>query len=214
MKGLGTRPKNTADMKKQIIIIHGGDAFNTYEEYLAFLKKYELNFEKIKTKGWKDTLGEKLGKDFEVILPKMPNSMNARYKEWKIMFNKFLPFFKNNLVLVGHSLGGIFLAKYLSENKLPKKILATFLVAAPYRDKDSKDSLGDFILPKNLEKFQEQGGRVFICHSQDDPCISFADLEKYQHALPQAKTMMFKNRKHFNQAEFPELVSNIKKLYS
>lgn len=201
-------------MKKQIIVIHGGDAFSTYKEYLAFLKNYEFNFEKIKTRGWKDTLGDKLGKNFEVVSPKMPNSMNAKYCEWKIMFDKLRPFLKNNLVLVGHSLGGIFLVKYLSENKFPKKILAAFLVAASYNDKNSKHSLGDFVLPKNLEKFQKQGGQIFICHSQDDPYVLFADFEKYKHALPEAKTMLFKNKKHFNQTAFPELVGKIKKLYN
>ena len=200
-------------MKKQIIVIHGGDAFGAYKEYLAFLKNYEFSFEGLKTKGWKDTLGEKIGKNFEMILPKMPNSMNAKYNEWEIMFDKLRPFLKNNLTLIGHSLGGIFLAKYLSENKFPKKILATFLVAAPYRDKNSKYSLGDFILPKNLEKLRKQGGQVFICHSKDDPFVPFADFEKYKHALPKAKIMIFKNRKHFNQPGFSELVGEIKRLY-
>lgn len=139
--------------------------------------------------------------------------MNAKYSEWKIMFDKLRPFFKNDLALIGHSLGGIFLAKYLSENKFPKKIRATFLVAAPYCDKNSKYSLGDFSLPENLNKFRKQGGEIFICHSQDDPFVSFADFKKYKHALPEAKEMIFKNRKHFNQTEFPELAGQIKKLY-
>ena len=112
-------------MKKQVIVIHGGDAFNTYKEYLAFLKNYEFNFEKLKIKGWKDALSEKLGKNFEVVLPKMPNSMNAKYSEWKIMFDKLLPFLENNLVLVGHSLGGIF-GKIFIRKQISKKILATF----------------------------------------------------------------------------------------
>ncbi|MDD5146104.1 MAG: hypothetical protein PHF44_04660, partial [Candidatus Pacebacteria bacterium] len=65
--------------KKQIVVIHGGDTFETYEDYLAFLNSYEINFEKLKIKRWKETLGEGLGNDFEVVSPKMPNPMNAKY---------------------------------------------------------------------------------------------------------------------------------------
>ena len=36
-------------MKKQIVVIHGGDTFETYEQYLNFLKNYEINIEKYKT---------------------------------------------------------------------------------------------------------------------------------------------------------------------
>ena len=133
-------------MKKQIIIIHGGDTFDTYKEYIFDLKNFKIDFEKMMSKGWKDNMGKSLGRGFEVILPKMPNAFNAKYLEWKIWFQKMVPFFENKIVLVGHSLGGIFLAKYLSENKVPKEILATFLVAAPYNDKDSEYSLVDFIL--------------------------------------------------------------------
>ena len=201
-------------MKKQIVVIGGGETFDTYKEYFAFLKNFKLDFEKLKKKGWKDTLNKKLGKDFEVISPRMPNPINAKYKEWKIMFDKFLPFLRNSLVLIGHSLGGIFLAKYLSENRFSKKILATFLISAPYDDKNSKDSLGDFRLPKSLEKFRKQGGKIFLFHSEDDPAVPFTNLEKYARTLPEAKTMIFKNRKHFNQTEFPELIRAIKKLYS
>jgi len=201
------------NIKKQIVVVHGGNTFDTYEEYLNYLKNYELNFDKLKAEGWKETLDEKLGEGFEVISPEMPNSANAKYSEWKIIFDKLIPFLEDTVVLMGHSLGGIFLAKYLSENSFPKKILATYLIAAPYDDKDSEDSLGDFILPATLEKFKRQVGRIFIYHSEDDSIVPFVDFKKYTKALPKAEKNIFKTKGHFMQEEFPELIESIQHLY-
>ena len=202
-----------SNIKKQIVVIHGGNTFDTYEEYLNYLKNYKLNFDRLKAEGWKETLDEKLGEGFEMISPEMPNSANAKYSEWKIIFDKLIPFLEDTVVLVGHSLGGIFLAKYLSENKFPKKILAAYLIAAPYDDKDSEDSLGDFVLPATLEKFEKQGGRIFIYHSEDDPIVPFVDVGKYAKALPKAEKNVFKTNGHFMQKEFPELIESIQHLY-
>ncbi|MFA6437066.1 MAG: alpha/beta hydrolase [Candidatus Paceibacterota bacterium] len=199
-------------MKKQVLVIHGGDTFDTYEEYLVFLNDYEINLEKSKIKRWKETLAEKLGENFDVISPKMPNSMNAKYKEWKIIFEKYFPYLSDNLILVGHSLGGTFVAKYLSENDFPKKILATFLVSACYDNEVSGYSLGDFSLPQSLEKLEKQGGKVFLIHSKDDKVVSFKDFEKYKKDLPMAETMIFEDRGHFDQPEFPEVVGKIKEI--
>src|SRR4051812_18846652 len=113
-------------MKQQILVIHGGDTFETYEEYIRDLKKSKLDLNQIRKVGWKQNLAKKLGKNFDVLSPKMPNALNARYKEWEIWFEKIIPLLDKNIVLVGHSLGGIFLVKYLSENSFPKKIKATF----------------------------------------------------------------------------------------
>jgi len=200
-------------MKKQVVVIHGGDNFDTYKEYIKFLKDFEIDFERFKRKGWKQNLQKGLGKNFEVVLPEMPNKTNARYLEWQIWFKKLVPFFKKDVVLVGHSLGGIFLAKYLAENKLPKKIRATFLLAAPFDEKDSDYSLVDFVLPKSMAKLAKQGGQIFIYQSNDDPVVPFADFYKYKTALPNATAVMFENRGHFGQEKFPELAKAIKKLF-
>ena len=192
-------------MKKQVVVIHGGDTFKNYKDYLAFLKSYDIEINKLKIKRWKETLAVRLGKGFEVIYPKMPNPMNAKYEEWKIIFNKLSPFLKNNFILLGHSLGATFLAKCLSENKFPKKIKATFLIAVPF-------GYINFIFPKNLKKLQKQGGRIFIYHSKDDKVVPFSNVKRFKKALPEAKTVIFKNKGHFNQTSFPELVKDIKNL--
>ena len=201
-------------MKQQIIVIHGGETFNTYKEYLSSLKRLRIDFKRYQTEriGWKNTLGKKLGKRFEVISPDMPNKKNVKYLEWKIWFEKFIPYIKPNVILVGHSLGGLFLVKYLSENKFPKKISATILVAAPYDDRCSKYHSAGFILPKSLKKFQKQGGKVFIYQSKDDPFVPFSDFKKYQKNLKNSTCRVFTNKGHFNLESFPELVKDIKKL--
>ena len=201
-------------MKKQVFIIHGGNTFKTYEEYLLFLKDWEIDFEKYKEnkKNWKINLQEELGDEFEVIAPKMPNKINAKYLEWKIWFEKFIPYITEGVILVGHSLGGSFLVKFLSENDMPKKIRGTFLVAPVY-DEDSDDySLADFKLPDNLSGFEKQGGQIFIYHSEDDPVVPFNNLGKFKEKLISAKTIIFKNKQHFGQEKLPEIVKDIKGL--
>ncbi|MBN2198049.1 alpha/beta hydrolase [Candidatus Wolfebacteria bacterium] len=202
-------------MKKQIFVIHGGDTFITYEKYLSFLKNLQFDFErfKISKNNWKTNLPENLGDDFEVIAPRMPNSNNAKYLEWKIWFEKIIPYLEPEIILIGHSLGGTFLVKYLSENDFPKKIKALFLIAAPYEG-NPEESLCDFKPAKNLTKLQNQTNNIFIYHSQDDQAAPFSDAKKYKKALPEAELIMFKNREHFNQTDFPELVDKIKEIYN
>ena len=206
----------STNVKQQVIIIHGGDTHRTYRGYLAFLKKQPLNYTKLVKGGWKDHLQKELGRRFEVVQLKMPNPLNARYVEWKIMFRKLIPFLKGRPILVGHSLGSIFLAKYLSENKFPKKVRATLLVAAPYnndlRKSSHKQLRADFALPKSLARFEKQGGKIFLYQSKDDPVVPFSHFEKYEKALTRAQGRIFKNRSHFGQEKFPELARTIKKL--
>lgn len=200
-------------MNKQIIVIHGGTTFDTYEDYIFYLKHKEISLEKLKFgKDWKDALQERLGSDFEVLLPRMPNGTNARCEEWKIWFERMIPFFSEHIILIGHSLGGIFLAKYLSENTIPRTITATILIAAPFDDENSEESLAGFVLPVSLAKFVGQNKNIFLIHSKNDPVVPFDQLRKYQQALPNAKEIVFNDREHFNQEVFPEIVELIKSL--
>lgn len=193
---------------KQIIVIHGGDAFDSYDDYLAFLQGYEIDRSIFLKGGWKQNLQKDLGGEYEVLLPVMPNKFNAKYLEWKIWFEKMIPFFESGIILIGHSLGGIFLAKYLAENNFSKKAQALFLVAAPFNDVDTY-SLADFGLPTSLEKCEEQVENIFIYQSEDDPVVPFFEAAKYQEKLPKAELRVFKDMGHFSQDNFPELVEQI-----
>ncbi len=198
-------------LKKQVVIIHGGDTFETYGRYLDFLRNYKIDIERYKTSkdDWKPGLRQKLGEGYEVILPAMPNKTNARFKEWKLWFGKLIPFLNDGVILMGHSLGGSFVVKYLSENKFPKKIKAVFLVGAVYDTDCDGYSLAGFALPHTLNLQTEQ---IYLYHSTDDPVVPFSALEKYRKALPKAHTRIFDDRKHLNQEEFPELVEDIRNL--
>lgn len=39
----------------------------------------------------------------------MPNSNNAHYQEWKIIFDKIVTLLDEDVIFISHSLGGIFL---------------------------------------------------------------------------------------------------------
>jgi len=52
-------------MKKQIVVIHGGKTFDSYEEYINSLKTREVDIEKFKFKiDWRDSLRNNLGDSF------------------------------------------------------------------------------------------------------------------------------------------------------
>lgn len=199
-------------MKQQVIHIHGGSTFESYEQYLTYLKTTEVDIDKFKYfKDWGNSLGEALGENYEVLNPRMPNGKNARYLEWKIWWERLIPFLTGEPILIGHSLGGIFLAKYLAENQMPMKIKATILIAAPFDD-ETDEPLADFKLAKSLELLAKQGGQIYLMQSKDDRVVPFGELAKYQHELPQAKSIIFEDKGHFKLESFPELVELITSL--
>ena len=198
-------------MKKQIVVIHGGDTFENYETYIDFLRGFEIDINRFNSEktDWKPWLRKALGSEYEVLLPAMPNKTNAQYGEWKMWMDKLVPFLNDGVILIGHSLGGAFLVKYLSQGIFPKKIRGVFLVAAVY-DKDTDGyPLASFALPLNLDLQTEN---IYLYHSKDDPVVPFSDLEEYKKVLPNAQAKVLNDRKHINQEEFPELVEDIKSL--
>jgi len=196
-------------MKKQVLVVHGGNAFEKQEEYLAYLQNKPVSLEKLQFKDWKRNLADSLGSDYEVFAPTMPNGQNARYAEWKIWFDKILPLMNYGVILVGHSLGAIFLVKYLSESGVDKRIAATFLVAAPYNT-ENQHPLVDFVINQDFLLFMRQAGAVYFYQSRDDKVVPFDNMTSYQVSLPQATFRVFDDRGHFNQVEFPELVADIR----
>lgn len=199
-------------MKQQVIVIHGGETFDTYEDYLTWLKNREPDdLSSLKQRRWKDSLQETLGNEFDVVRMRMPCSFNANYNEWKIWFEKYISLFDDNVIFVGHSLGGIFLVKYLAENEYPKQIKALLLVAAPFDDSNSEYSLATFKLPDDITHVSSQVEHIMIFHSTDDPVVSFEDAKQYQ-ALLKGELISFSDRAHFSTETFPELTEIIRGL--
>lgn len=191
-------------MNMQVVVIHGGDAFRTHGEYIQFLKDFPLTIEQLRLKrDWKSSLPEVLGEEYDVLAPIMPNKTNAQYEEWVLWLEKILQFLEDGVILIGHSLGGTFLAKYLAEHTFPRRIGALLLIAAPH---NHSGECGDFVIPESLEGVVRQVERIFLFHSADDDIVPFSELAEYRKQLPDASVITFIDRGHFNQLKFPELV--------
>lgn len=193
-------------------MVHGGETFKNQKDYLNYLKNRSVSIEK--TPKWAvEYLDKELGKKFEIIRPRMPLAENAKYSDWKLYFERFIPLLKNNVILIGNSLGGIFLAKYLSEHKFPKKILSTYLVCPPF-DKTipTEDLVGGFKLKSNLSLLEKNSKNLYLMFSEYDDVVPLSHAEKYRNKLKKAKIIIYKSKNgHFRVSKFPEIVKMIKK---
>lgn len=192
---------------RQLIFIHGGDAFETEEDYVLNLQTAEVSnpFEQEKRKKWKDALPELLADTHACVFLRMPCADNARYDIWKLWFERHKPFFEDGIVLIGHSLGGNFLAKFLAEEDIGVSVAQLHLIAPSF-------AAVHFELPKQLARIEKQCEHIYIYHSKNDTIVDYKHALEYQAALPSAELLTFENRGHFLQEEFPELVDKIKSL--
>ncbi len=200
---------------QQVIFIHGGEAFSDYGVFLEYLKNETIDPYEKPSKRWHKALPEDLGDTYEVFLPQMPNAENAHYAEWKIWFEKYIPVLRDGVILIGHSQGGYFLVKYLTENGFPVSIKALYLVAAPFEADtfEGGEDGGDFAFDTSrVPELQNMAENIGIFHSKDDFVVPYAHALKYGEALPQAKLRLFEDRVHFWQESFPELIADIKAL--
>ncbi len=197
--------------KLQIVIIHGGTTFKNRTDYLNFLKTRPISLEK--ECNWKNDFEKKISKYADVIQPRMPNGDNAKYEDWKICFERYIPMLGNNIILIGNSLGGIFLVKYLSENKFSKKILSTYLVGAPFDNTVvGEDLVGGFTLGRDLSLVSKNSPNTNLLFSETDELVPLSHAEKYLKKLPEASIFILEDKNgHFQIEKFPEILKWLKR---
>jgi len=204
-------------MKQQVFFIHGGNSFSKREDFLRSLISASIRNLPGSTSVdfWSKSLSEELGEAYEVFMPIMPNKQNADYDEWSIWFERHFEYLKDDAILIGWSLGGMFLAKYLSEKTFPQKIKALFLLAAPCGtqvDLEGNDC-GSFQFDASiLNQLTERVDAINIWHSTDDFVVPYEQALDYKKHLNKARIVTFSDKNHFLVLKFPELLTAIKDL--
>lgn len=156
-------------------------------------------------------LQDALGADYHVINPKMADPENPQYKSWKIQLKKELAAVNGEVILVGHSLGGSVLLKYLSEEKYKITITGLCIIAAPYWGKNGWNG-NDFALQEDLSALLPIP-QILLYHSRDDEVVPVAHLILYANKLPQATIYELDGRGHLFTEGCAEIAADIKNMH-
>jgi predicted alpha/beta hydrolase family esterase len=137
----------------------------------------------------------------------MPNEADPEYETYKAQIAKELASIDGKLILVGHSLGGTVLLRYLTEEPVEKPIDGIFLIATPYWS--AEDWLDAHRLRKNLGSQFPSRPPIFFYHSRDDEVVPFAHLAMYAEKLLQANVREFDGRGHQFHNDLSEVAADI-----
>ncbi len=140
-------------MAKKVLIIHGWES-NSKEHW--FLEEKERL--------------EKLGYGVEV--PDMPNTLRPKKEEWVSIIKDFNP--DENSILIGHSLGGVAILRYLEEAK--NKVGECIFIATPIRKLEREEydfgpTYNFFESDIDYQKIKQNCREFIIINQTDDPWV-------------------------------------------
>ncbi len=181
-------------MKRWVLFIHGGGE-GAYEEDRKLA----------------ESLQDALGAAYDVRCSKMPDEDRPVYQAWKERIAKELDVLEGEMILVGHSLGGSILLKYLSEEEVEKPIAGLFLVSTPYWGVEDWE-VGEYALWEDFASMIPKEIAVFLYHSRDDEVVPFTHAALYAEQLPQATVRVFDDRGHQFGDDLSEVARDIGRL--
>ncbi|SDM67762.1 alpha/beta hydrolase [Sediminibacillus halophilus] len=154
-------------------------------------------------------LSKELGETYRFVSPKMPEPENPVCAHWKQQLEKELHKLTGEVTLIGHSLGGSVLLKYLTEHSLDLAISGLFIIASPYWGLDKNWQSKEFTLQRNFEQKLPSIPNLFLYHSVDEDIVPFAHHIAYAEKLPQATTRELEGKQHLFLNGLPILVQDI-----
>ena len=158
-----------------------------------------------------NALKSELSNEYEIHYPIIDNPEAPTYEMWKKMFDSEFKKINQSIILVGHSLGGSVLLKYLSEEQPHISILGLFLVAIPHWGESDWD-VDDFILKENFEESLVHIPKIYLYHCKHDEVVPFQHLPFYENTFKTSTVRKLNGKDHSFSKGLPELVSDIKML--
>ncbi len=134
----------------------------------------------------------------------MPVSYNPVYEDWKTEFEKYKV--DENTILVGHSCGGGFLVRWLSENKVK---VGKVVLVEPWIDveKELQTGMFDFEIDKD---FPQRTEKTTIFYGEDcEPELKLS-IDKLKDTLVGVDIKVLPGvREHFCKPTFPEILPEL-----
>lgn len=126
-----------------------------------------------------------LGSAYTVSYPAMVDEGNAPYEAWVEQIEDALAVLDGPVILLGHSVGGSVLAKYVAEAADRIQIAGVFLLAAPFWGGDGwrYDGYQELELPPATAEISPTTTPIFLYHCQDDEVVPVAHLGLYRTRL-------------------------------
>lgn len=115
------------------------------------------------------------------------------------------------MILVGHSLGGSILLKYLTEETVEQPVGGMFLIAPPYWGTAGWD-VDEYALQNDFAAKLPDGLSVILYHGRDDETVPVTHLTLYAEKLPQATVHEFDGRGHQFNNDLSDVARDIKTL--
>lgn len=185
---------------KNAVILHGLPDKAEYR-VARFL---HIKMSRIHWLGWLRKRLQKSG--YRVYSPDMPNAYKPDWKTWttEIEKSKIGP----DTMLIGHSCGGGFWLRYLSER--PKLKVGKVVLVAPWIDVP-RQVAPDFFNFKIDKKLIARTAGLTIIYSNNDMRSIKLSVDEIKKELPQARYKEFKGYGHFTivsmkTRKFPELL--------
>lgn len=181
------------------VIIHG---YNDKSEYLDITRPTASNDH------WLPWIQKQLSlKGVLTQAPEMPGFYDPHYKDWKETLEEFRP--NKDTILVGHSCGGGFLVRWLSENDVK---VGKVVLVAPWLNPEKEQKLDpeffNFEIDPNIA---QKTSRLTIIYSTDDFSDIIKTVDLLKSKLIGANFKEFSDKGHFTLGdmkteEFPELL--------
>jgi hypothetical protein len=168
------------------------------------------------SENWFPWLKEELQKlGCRVIAPQFPAPENPKLESWLEAFEKYKPQLENSIV-VGHSLGVVFLLSVIESLERPVK--AAFFVAgfaSPLNNSEFDELVGTFVDRQfDWSRIRRNCRKFYTINSDDDP---YVPLERGRELAKNLKTELItlKNAGHMNEetgfTRFDFLLEKIKR---
>lgn len=143
-----------------------------------------------------------------IRVPAMPAPERPAYDAWRMVLEREIACAPEPVLLVGHSLGGSVVLKYLSESGRRPPRCALFLVAAPYWGAPEWEG-PEFTLRPGYAHALPSEVPIGLYHSRDDAIVPVAHAERYRAELSRATLRLVDGCGHEFRDGLPELATDL-----
>lgn len=180
-------------MKDNYFIIHGSYG-NPYKNWIPWLKK-QLSKRKL-----------------NCIVPNFPTPYKQDYESWSKILKAYfeIGYITDETTFITHSLGGVFIMKFLLENKIKIKKVIPVAGFNNLKFNDDMNLYNSFYIEDNqLSKIKDYCKEIVSIYSDNDPYVPVEDAVNFANQINSNK-ILIKNAGHFNEkyeyTEFKELL--------